>query len=418
MLLAPQRHHVLVGRCFADSEDAGVGTEAVVEEMKTTRLGKNRDLILGFDAGCFTCSDLGRRIEERVGDKLAVRNLNDPELLAWREQAFGRDAKWAPTLFEIGDGKVRAWTGWKMGATLTRKIGAAATWQVMQALGEVGVAPAEGIESMSRGQFLKGIGGAAMALSVLSGTGLLTIPTVANAQSPEVVSKRRITGNELQRVARQASLSEDVGLLAGNALNTAEKIEAATPVAMSYSLEDGNTLLVIAYVLANRRILRYSEYEKRPRKAPRTQARLFYIEDDQGERGIVVNGTEGGREWRRPRSDQQDRTSAAAYPSLECPYIGGNVQIVPGGSSQVGCNRCGGREGYYIDSVCRDYNFTCGCIVASGGACANVKNAKNPWQFAALAAVCVGGSAVCGEAVSDQGCCESSENVLVPCTVC
>ncbi len=98
-------------------------------------------LVLGFDAGCFTCSDLASRIEERVGEKLDVLNLHDPVLQGWRQEALGKDAQRAPTLFEVEDGSARVWTGWRMGYALSRAIGPAATWQVMQALGEVGAAP-------------------------------------------------------------------------------------------------------------------------------------------------------------------------------------------------------------------------------------------------------------------------------------
>src|SRR3712207_8743022 len=53
-----------------------------------------------------------------------------------------------------------------------------ATWRVMQVLGEANAdlgladgAAARAASVLSRGQFLKGVGGAAVALSVLSGTG-------------------------------------------------------------------------------------------------------------------------------------------------------------------------------------------------------------------------------------------------------
>lgn len=97
-------------------------------------------LVLGFDAGYFTCSDLASRIEERVGEKLDVRNLRDPELQGWCEQALGKDAKWASILFEVNCNQARAWVGWRMGWALSRAIGPAASWQVMQALEEVGAA--------------------------------------------------------------------------------------------------------------------------------------------------------------------------------------------------------------------------------------------------------------------------------------
>lgn len=84
---------------------------------------------------------MAARIEERAGKKLCVRNLRDPDVQEWREQALGGDDGLAPTLFEVEDGEIRAWKGWRIGWVLSRAIGPAATWQVMQALGEVGAAP-------------------------------------------------------------------------------------------------------------------------------------------------------------------------------------------------------------------------------------------------------------------------------------
>jgi hypothetical protein len=98
-------------------------------------------LVLGFDAGCTTCSGLARRIEEKVGDKLEVVSLLDPEMGNWRKQALGEDAPWAPTLVEVRGGKVRAWTGLSMGLTLSRRLGAKNTWQVMQTLGKLALRP-------------------------------------------------------------------------------------------------------------------------------------------------------------------------------------------------------------------------------------------------------------------------------------
>jgi hypothetical protein len=47
-------------------------------------------LVLGFDAGCLACSSLAKRIEERVGGKIEVRSLHDPQVKEWRERALGR----------------------------------------------------------------------------------------------------------------------------------------------------------------------------------------------------------------------------------------------------------------------------------------------------------------------------------------
>lgn len=47
-------------------------------EETNTRNGDRRRLVLGFDAGCMTCSGLAKSIEEAVGDRLEIRSLTDP----------------------------------------------------------------------------------------------------------------------------------------------------------------------------------------------------------------------------------------------------------------------------------------------------------------------------------------------------
>lgn len=140
-----------------------------------------RRLVLGFDAGCMTCSDLASKIEAKVGDKLEVRSLHDPQVKQWRGLALGEDAPWAPTLFEVGGTReVRAWTGTGMAVRLMRALGPISTWRLMQVFGEGGkrkvevVAAAGGSPiaeaasaAVSRGQFLKGAGGAALAFGLL-----------------------------------------------------------------------------------------------------------------------------------------------------------------------------------------------------------------------------------------------------------
>ena len=142
-----------------------------------------RRLVLGFDAGCMTCSELAKRIEERVGDRLEIRSLNDPLVHYWREQALGKDAPWAPTLVEVEGSTVKAWTGIRMGARLSRTLGPVTTWRVMQALGEVNVdidlidsTAVSSVTMLTRWQFLKGVGGAALAMSILGGNWKLASP--------------------------------------------------------------------------------------------------------------------------------------------------------------------------------------------------------------------------------------------------
>src|SRR5215212_5171073 len=105
-----------------------------MEQKEERRSG--RRLVLGFDAGCLTCSELAKRIEERVGDKLEVRSLYDPQVEHWRNEVFGEAAPWAPTLVEVSGGSVEAWTGARMAVRMGRALGPFATWRVMQVLGE------------------------------------------------------------------------------------------------------------------------------------------------------------------------------------------------------------------------------------------------------------------------------------------
>lgn len=152
-----------------------------------------RKLVLGFDAGCMTCSELARKIEEQVGDKLEVRPLHGPQMVHWREQALGEDAPWAPTLIEANGGEVKAWTGLKMGLVLSRRLGAVGTWRVMQVLGEIKSAPKAGTASsigLSRGQFIKNLGGAVLGVGVLSATSGLASPALA-AQNKDSVEKAK-----------------------------------------------------------------------------------------------------------------------------------------------------------------------------------------------------------------------------------
>lgn len=184
-----------------------------------------KKLVLGFDAGCFTCLELAKRIKERLGNKLEVHNLRDPQVEQWRKIALEENAPWVPALFEINGTKVRAWTGWRLGLALTRFLGPSDTWRVMQVLGEMGTSrkveganvveklptrAAEAVANMSRGQFLKGVGGTAVALSILSATGKLASPAEAASSS-----HKEIEGSELISVARRAAQSRDFVNVAG-----------------------------------------------------------------------------------------------------------------------------------------------------------------------------------------------------------
>jgi hypothetical protein len=272
--------------------------------------GKTRRLVLGFDAGCMTCSELARRIEERVGNKIEVLSLNDPAMDHWRREAFGEDAPWAPTLVEVDHGKVRAWTGVRMGARLSRVLGPVATWRMMQVLGEANAdlhladsVAARATSGLTRGQFLKGVGGAAVAISVLEGTGKLPAP----AEAAVSVRVEEIGGSELVGIARSVAERKDVRnvmdalwrekVRGGRVIDTGEADmdvraidfgegrvsfangefavsgDLAVLKAARHELPHGNSLMAVSYAMPERnRILVYYEYDK-PVFLPKDQAK-------------------------------------------------------------------------------------------------------------------------------------------------
>lgn len=261
------------------------------EPTQLVRLDGRR-LVLGFDGGCMTCSSLAKRIEEQVGGKLEVLSLRDHRVEQWRRTALGEDAPWAPTLVEVKGLRVRAWTGWQMAVQIGRFLGPVATWRVMQALGEVEAAPkiehssvveklpgraAEAVVGMSRGQFLKGVGGAAVAMGALSGFG----PFAPQAQAleqwqyPDSVSFKRLTGGTLRdycnRIAKRQSTEWTAGSTYAPAMQSGLSVSGADDEVASgnnvharagiHTMASGKELYVCTFTLKDEKLLTYYEWE-------------------------------------------------------------------------------------------------------------------------------------------------------------
>jgi hypothetical protein len=330
--------------------------------------GGGRRLVLGFDAGCTTCSGLAKRIEERVGDRLEIRSLNDPTMDHWRKEALGEEAPWAPTLVELNGGPVKAWTGLRMGARLSRVLGPVATWRIMQVLGEANAdleladsASARALSGVSRGQFLKGVGGAAVAFSVLSGTGKMPSPADAAAS----VDHKILSGDALVEAVRRTAGREDVVNLMGKrwrdkvlkgrrfeaeisdkAKDRSTTLEAidlgggrisssdgrpvfsgdlAVVKAARHALSDGNGLVAVSFVLPKSdHLLVYHEYDK-PTFLPKDQVKtkseaLLY--KPEGEGLVLTKASSNGHTQSLPgaeaRSSSPEGRSTWCLPDRRC----------------------------------------------------------------------------------------------------
>jgi hypothetical protein len=286
----------------------------IVEQTGTGPV-HGRKLVLGFDAGCVTCSGLARSIEEVVGDKLEIRGLNDPMMEHWRREVFGEDAPWVPTLVEVAGGTVKAWTGARMGARLARRLGPATTWRVAKILGEMKkVRSAEYFpySSLSRSQFLKGVGGAVIGMSVLSGTGSLAAPAAANEHwlsQISLTSSKELSMKEAAAAWAQLARGRHLrGLLSSRALNnnaaarrigsrmlSAGKTGVASPSkatmkGVNHAVEGGGWLLALVYQEGDALIASY-RFDK-PDQETRLLSRV--IKDESEETIRVLAEAEDG----------------------------------------------------------------------------------------------------------------------------
>lgn len=328
------------------------------EDKKASR---NGSLVLGFDAGCFACNNLAKRIEEAVGEKIEVRSLHDPQMEYWRKQALGANASWAPTLVEVKHGKTNAWTGTRMGIRLSRSLGPMATWRVMQVLGEVGAEGAseedslasKAVAGMSRGRFLKGVGGAVVAMSMVTGVGSLAKPAEAVEKNKSLyVRSRQISGRRTNALVRQTLGQQDVHNVVGQDLS--RKITSRSGkvgLASMHKLKDGNYLLAVSTVLEDKKVLFYSEVRGRSgRKTVKDTEAAVWELDDKEEVAVLKAASQNGE------LDSLDVSSQGDFSA------GDNTL-----TARARCGRCTISRPKYLRRVCRSQNVT--CALGSCAAC-------------------------------------------------
>lgn len=88
--------------------------------------------VLGFDGGCSECSHIAGRIAALSEGNVSVESLNSADVTAWRQQVFGTEAAYRPTLLAIDGESVQAWTGARMAMKLTQLAGPISAWAVLR----------------------------------------------------------------------------------------------------------------------------------------------------------------------------------------------------------------------------------------------------------------------------------------------
>ena len=145
--------------------------------------------LLGFDGGCPSCTKVAGRVEELSSGKVSARSLREHEVHHWLSDSLGEGARWAPTLFELTDTRVRAWQGWRMGWRLSRLLGPARTWHVLRALVDANDDDGAAAALSGRRRFLRNLSGAILAASVLSGaTALTSLAAAADGNKRKVLA--------------------------------------------------------------------------------------------------------------------------------------------------------------------------------------------------------------------------------------
>jgi hypothetical protein len=307
-------------------------------EGTNTQSGGGRRLVLGFDAGCMACSELAKQIQEQAGEKIQVLSLWDQQVRNWREQVFGHDAPWAPTLIEISGADIQAWTGWRMAARMARVLGTAATWRVMQVLGEHDSVPlpetgiARKLASrVSRAGFLKGLAGALIATSVLSGTKALAkgAPVQGWIHPFERVtfeSKEHLRGEARRKALSLASTSADVRNIWGG-----RHLPGKNAFAVRHTLGDGTILTAVSWTLPGGKVLVHYAAD-RPIGNYDSEATLFgYVTGEEiWKEAASVNGRR-----RNIALDTADSSKSSGRGCGCCRWRWGCVATVA--SSCVGC---------------------------------------------------------------------------------
>lgn len=146
--------------------------------------------VLAFDSSCSVCRGTSSKVAHACDHKIDVLPLSDPKVVKWREEAFGANPPWAPTLLLVDDEKVQAWTGRIMSLHMVRAVGVPSTMRMLRVLSQLSRADDQApAEEASHGQISRKhfLGQFAAGSAVVGGLLLFgRLPAIAApAPSPE-----------------------------------------------------------------------------------------------------------------------------------------------------------------------------------------------------------------------------------------
>lgn len=183
------------------------------------------DMILGYDAGCSSCSRLAEQFEGNFGSDVQVLPLASPQMQEWRAIALGPSAPWAPTLIEVSGDRVRGWTGARLAGRLGLRLGPTGMWRLSRIIGSTDALVGRWAKPrVTRSTFLKG------ALESVVGAGILinASSAVASSRDATVLGSARLSGKkaELSRAAIGTELARQESAQSLRALqDTVSRVE-------------------------------------------------------------------------------------------------------------------------------------------------------------------------------------------------
>lgn len=369
------------------------------------------ELILGYDAGCSMCARVGHRVREEAGGRLRVIPLQSTEMLRYREQVFGEDAPWQPTLIRKDGPDAKGWCGWRMGPALSAELGLAKAARILSFIGdEVLPRPSR----WSRRRFIRGTASLAAGGFFLAGFPISSSASVKKSGNVRKVAefgageipKRHldlVNGEDLKNVVGGSALRDLKNLAispvkrsSGGMSRGQEGELPRTFVAQSHELDGGVLVDSVAFGDEGRQVVHYAEARYSDGRLLESSATTYTIDRERNAIRALSVSVNGAEPSRLAGPDLERGILAGADPCGGCTGSGG-----PGDRSKKSSRRC-----------VEDIDLACALGLAGCGGCFFPCSSANvPGCLWCL-------MASCGSIIAAGGCCKDSGETVHTCVRC